>query len=448
VSPYLSAYTALAFEWLRGAGYAPPKAVQDKLDSYLDQLLRKDVPDYSLEASSAVRAVALASLASRGKLHKPDLDRYAPALPRMGLFGQAMFLQAAQNTPDASELVRNALDSVLSHANESAGQLVLDETEDSFWSLLLGSPLRSNCAALAALAALPDQSLLSGGMSELPMKLVRAITQARGGRDHWENTQENVYCLAALNQYAQRYEASAPDMRLRATLDGQSLGPPAQFKSLRDRPVTESHPIVAADIGQRRELSISHEGQGRAYYAARLSYVEKDENAQAANAGLTLKRSYSVKRDGQWVELGGQPLASPMHIKRGELVRVELTLSAPAERYFVVVDDPLPGGLEPVNPDLATASGLAAEEAEPPGAAYPYPFYHRELRFEAARWFADRVPPGDYRLYWIGQAVAVGEFALPAPHAEQMYDPDVFGNDVPGRLLVEEAAARAPDANS
>ncbi len=147
-----------------------------------------------------------------------------------------------------------------------------------------------------------------------------------------------------------------------------------------------------------------------------------------------------MKRNGKWLDL-----ASPMTIKRGELVRITLTLTAPSERYFVVVDDPVPGGLEPLNPDLATSSGLEAEEAAPPGGAYPYPFYHRELRFEAARFFADEVGQGAHMLTWIGQAVAVGSFAVPAPHAEQMYDPDIFGNDVPARLVVEEAdVAPAP----
>ena len=41
-----------------------------------------------------------------------------------------------------------------------------------------------------------------------------------------------------------------------------------------------------------------------------------------------------------------------MRIKRGELVRVDLFVSLPTPRHFVVVDDPVPGGLEPVNRDF------------------------------------------------------------------------------------------------
>ena len=45
-------------------------------------------------------------------------------------------------------------------------------------------------------------------------------------------------------------------------------------------------------------------------------------------------------------------------------MRVDLYLSVPAARNFVVVDDPVPGGLEPVNRDLATTSEVDARKAD------------------------------------------------------------------------------------
>src|SRR3546814_14370417 len=77
-SPYLSAYTALAFGWLQSMGYQPPVAVWDKLDAYLQTLLREDitVSGYgSAEMRAQVRATALAALAQRGELKAADLQR-------------------------------------------------------------------------------------------------------------------------------------------------------------------------------------------------------------------------------------------------------------------------------------------------------------------------------------------------------------------------------------
>ncbi|MCX7069769.1 MAG: MG2 domain-containing protein [Gammaproteobacteria bacterium] len=434
VSPYLSAYTALAFEWLREAGLQPPAAVQRKLDGYLDGLLKKDAPGLDAEASASLRSMVLAVQARRGKLSLAELDRLAPALPRMGLFGQALYLDAARRVDGADAQTRQALDLLLARGQQSAGSRLLRETDDRAWEPLLGSELRSNCAALAALVSAGDDLIdADASTRELPATLVRAITAARGGREHWQNTQENVFCASALEAYARRYESAAPAMTLEALLDGQPFGK-AAFTTPRDAPVTATRPIVAADIGRDSALELRHTGQGRGYFTARVRYVESDEQARAAQAGFSLKRQYAVYRDKTW-----QPLAAPMTIRRGDLVRVELTVSTPVARRQVVVDDPLPGGLEPVNPDLATASGLAAEDIEPPGSASPYPFYHRELRFEAARWFADELAAGSYRLYWVGQAVASGRFTVPVPHVEAMYDPDVFGSDLPAQLTIDEA---------
>ena len=97
VSPYLSAYTALAFNWLRHAGHEVPASVEDRLHEYLLKLLRRDdVPDfYTRHMSSTVRAVALNALAEHDKVALADLRRYAGHLQYMDLFGAANYMDAA-----------------------------------------------------------------------------------------------------------------------------------------------------------------------------------------------------------------------------------------------------------------------------------------------------------------------------------------------------------------
>ena len=43
-------------------------------------------------------------------------------------------------------------------------------------------------------------------VGDIPFKLVRFITQTRGSRDHWENTQENVFCMNSLIDFSRQYE--------------------------------------------------------------------------------------------------------------------------------------------------------------------------------------------------------------------------------------------------
>lgn len=448
VSPYLSAATALAFNRLRSAGYSVPQEVEQRLDGYLETLLRSNTAPsfYSEGMVSSVRAVALQALAERNLVTLTDLRRYEKYAPQMDLFGLAAYLDAAVKVKGGEDLARSLAGQILAHADQSGGQFHFSENRDDGYYQLLATPMRSNCAILSALldyAETPQGAPLVG---DVPFKLVRAITQTRGNRDHWENTQENVYCGAALARYAALYEKDQPALEVSAAIDGTRLGN-ATLSGLRDPPAVISRPNGPSDAGRRSTLHIDRTGAGRLYYATRLSYSLTDQASTEVNAGIEVHREYSVQRNGRW-----QLLASPIAVRRGELVRVDLYVSLPAPRHFVVVDDPVPGGLEPVDRDLATASTVDADAARfiaGGGSVWfkysdwseygieLWSFYHRELTHAAARFYADYLPSGHYHLSYAAQAMAEGEFSASSTNAEEMYDPDVYGKGLPAHLTVE-----------
>lgn len=64
---------------------------------------------------------------------------------------------------------------------------------------ILTTPLRDNCAVLSALTAARETPGLPApviqSLEHMPAGLVRSISQTRKNRDHWENTQENMFCM-------------------------------------------------------------------------------------------------------------------------------------------------------------------------------------------------------------------------------------------------------------
>jgi uncharacterized protein YfaS (alpha-2-macroglobulin family) len=234
-------------------------------------------------------------------------------------------------------------------------------------------------------------------------------------------------------------------MTLRVLFDAELMGQ-AEFTDLHDDPVEFQRPVAAADPGREATLKISRQGQGRLYYAARLSYAPQLLQAESINAGIEVHREYSLERNGSW-----ELLTNNMRIERGDLVRVDLFVSLPTARNFVVVDDPVPGGLEPVNRDLATASTVDADKGDFKAAGGSWwfrysdwssygvsrwSFYHRELRHNAARFYSEYLPAGNYHLSYTAQAIAPGEFVVMPVRASEMYDADIFGQGVPGMLKV------------
>ena len=449
VSPYLSAYTALAFNWLRASGHAVPKAVETKLHDYLLELLRKDVMPgfYERGMVSSIRAVALAALAAHGEVTLDDLYRYEPHVRHMSLFAKAQYLDAARLLAADDTKLTALVHRLLAHANVTGGKYQFSESSTGVYRQMLATPLRANCSILGSLLELGGKPVFAKLIGDVPFKLVRSITEARGNRDHFENPQENVFCMNSLASFASIYEAQPPALRVTARLQDDALGS-VEFSSVRDAPSTITQTVAPSSIGATQRISIERDGEGRVYYATRLTYAPLGGFTERTNAGMDLRREYSVQRNGVW-----KVLKPPMTVRRGELLRVDLYLSLPAPRHFVVVDDPVPGALEPVNRDLANTSRIDADAGEfvrgasswwhtqddwiPYGRSH-WRFYHQELRHDAVRFFSDYLPAGNYHLSYTAQAIASGRFTVMPVHSEEMYDPDVFGKGVTMQLHVQD----------
>ena len=110
-------------------------------------------------------------------------------------------------------------------------------------------------------------------------------------------------------------------------------------------------------------------------------------------------------------------------IAAGAKVRVRLTMVADARRTHVALIDPLPAGLEPINPALAVSQTIP-----PPGddgnddAAVPFEaswfwgwnwFEHQNLRDDRAEAFSSFLPGGTYEYTYTARATTPGTFVVP-----------------------------------
>ncbi len=450
VDPYLSAFTALGFAMIENLGYKTPQTVEDKLLTHLQEMLRTDVMPsyYSKGMASSVRAVALAALSRKGKADAEMVKRHFEHIEQMDLFGKAQMLEAAIRVGKQDEIVDKITDNILSSSNETGGRIVFNETQDDGYSRMLSSVPRTNCAVLSSLLLLGDSAKGAEKLRDIPFRLARTIRTMRGQKDHFENSQENLFCMNSMVDYAKRYEKVEPAMEVSVQLDGKNLGG-KPFTSAQDAPLVVSRPIGESDPGMRKVVVIDKKGDGRIYYATVMRYAPLADLERNVNAGMEVDREYYVedRQTGTWRRLEGND-----RVRRGDVVRVDLYLRLPAARTQVVVDDPIPGGFEPVNSDLGTASEVDAEKATAQYSAgslwmqfadwreYSYSFWsfnHKDLRHDAARFFAEYLPPGNYHLSYVAQAVAEGDFVTQPVFAGEMYDADIYGKGVSGILHVD-----------
>ena len=124
----------------------------------------------------------------------------------------------------------------------------------------------------------------------------------------------------------------------------------------------------------------------------------------------------------------------------GETVDVELTIIAPHDLYYVVVEDPLPAGAEAVDTSLATTSLLEPEpELRRDEGGRPFGWWWRwysrsEMRDEKVVLFAEQLPAGTYTYRYAFRATQPGTYRVIPTTAREFYFPEVFGR-AGGRLF-------------
>jgi uncharacterized protein YfaS (alpha-2-macroglobulin family) len=142
--------------------------------------------------------------------------------------------------------------------------------------------------------------------------------------------------------------------------------------------------------------------------------------------------------DGAWV------------IRAGSRVRVRLTMVAQARRYHVALVDPIPAGLEILNPGLAVTESIPADTQPSTGVLTygsrsfggswwwrQYWFEHQNFRDERAEAFSSLLWEGVYNYTYVTRATTPGSFVVPPAKAEEMYHPETFGRTGTDMVRVE-----------
>lgn len=323
---------------------------------------------------------------------------------------------------------------VNNHVVETAGAANFTTSYDDQTYLLLSSDRRTDAILLDAL-------IEDNPQSDLILKVVNGLLAHRT-KGRWGNTQENVFVLLALDRYFNTYETQTPDFVASLWL-GNTYAGSSEFSGRtteRNETVIPMSYVLSetAAGGGTSDLILSKEGPGRLYYRLGLRYAPTDLNLKPLDMGFVVRRRYEAvdnpadvtrDTDGVW------------HIKAGARVRVRIDMVTENRRYHVALVDPLPAGLEIVNPALAVSGSIPQD---PQNSDYRYGWWwwgtwyeHQNLRDERAEAFTSLLWDGVYDYTYIARATTPGTFVVPPAKAEEMYSPEVFGRSGSDWVVVE-----------
>ncbi|HEX8283426.1 MAG TPA: alpha-2-macroglobulin family protein [Pyrinomonadaceae bacterium] len=444
--PFVSAHVAHALARARSKGFSVPDGMEARALGYLRQVGSKIPKEYGAESRRAIESYALYVRALMGERDAAGARRVIAAsggVEKLSVESLGWLLPVlsgdAASAKEAEAVRRHFNNRVV----ETAGAAhFADSYEDGAYTILHSDRRADGVVLDALIGDRPESDLIP--------KLVRGLLGGRR-RGRWANTQENVFILLALERYFRTYERETPDFVARVWL-GQSFAGEHAFKGRSperrslELPMSELVSRTATPGGAPVPLTIGKEGTGRLYFRVGATYAPSNLNVEAADYGFRVGRAYEAVDDPADVRRDAEGL---WHVRAGARVRVRVRFFNPARRYHVALVDPLPAGLEALNPELATTGPLPRGAREEGVARYGrgvtdyYRYWlgtwyeHQNLRDERAEAFAALLWEGEHEFVYFARATTPGLFVVPPAKAEEMYAPETFGRGSTDRVVVE-----------
>ena len=340
-----------------------------------------------------------------------ELARRAPEL-RTGPVGDVV--QALVRLPaDKRRLLPQVLDVLWSRVNllsQNGTPVYAGLTDRAATPAILPSETRSLAEVTQAVAAATPED------PRLP--LLRTALLTLGGGDGWGSTNATAAALEAL---AAAWQApprpvpasiALPDRQAPGTLDA-------------------AHPLLQARTTAPGAVRV----QAPAGLPVLLAtdYVPAQPGAQATpdQHGLVLTRTlFRVPASGPMEKLEADA-AGVLHLVVGDVVEELDEVVTPEDRTQVALSLPLPAGMEPLNPALATATAEAQPSAGPT-LAPSWAAYGDDA--VTAVWLD--LPRGTYGLRFRMRATVPGEYTQPPAVGAALYNAGVSGSTGGARVVI------------
>jgi uncharacterized protein YfaS (alpha-2-macroglobulin family) len=436
--PYVSAYVLLGLVEAERAGFTVDEEVMEWAAEYLKDSLARP-RDLELHWMANRQAFILYVLAEAGH---GDLSRTVTLFGKrdaLDTFGKAyLALALGLLEPDKPDRVETLLSDITGDAIVSATGAHWEEQQQDYYAM--NTDTRSTAIVLAAL------SRLDPGHALAPNTVRWLMVVRKDG--YWETTQETAWAIIALTDWMVATGELEGAYNWHVVVNNKELGEGSVDRASINQTVKlqiEVAKLLAEEanrvVVERWAPEGQEEGTGRLYYSMYLRIFKPVEEVMALNRGIIVSRRYTLASCNPEKE----QCRAIDEAEVGDVIQVKLTIVAPNDLHYMVVEDPFPAGAEGVDQSLKTTSiseeppTLTRTDRRDPWGWYSrWWFRHAEMRDEKAVLFATYLPRGTYEYTYLIRASTPGEYRTIPTHAYEMYFPEVFGRSDGGVFSVTE----------
>jgi uncharacterized protein YfaS (alpha-2-macroglobulin family) len=415
-APFLTCYAAFAMAKAAEGGFDIESDRLERSLSYLNGFLREgwkpERGPFTLADWKTIKAFALYLLALTKRPQPAFADGLFAERETLPLFGQTLLLKALFYGKGSAAAQNTLFQGLINKIKVTPTSAHFEEDGPGVGNWVYSSNTRTTAFIL--------QTLLETGREHPSLPAIARWLVEKQRSAARLSTQENLFVFYALNEFYHRYEGSGAEFRGTITLAGKTLLE-SEFGVVRREIKRTDLKVSELGLGAEKDLAfrVEKSGTGIMYYGVRMTYAPRQALPARDEGIAVIKRIES---------LDGKPLET---VRPGGLVIVTVEVAVPQECLFVVVDDPLPAGLEGVNPEFQTESTeyLVVLEEEGPALMKMWwrGFNHFEMHDDRVLLFADSLPAGVHTHRYLARAASFGRFLMPGTLAGEMYAPEVFG---------------------
>ncbi len=417
--PTMTALAILCMERARIAGYRISEGHRRKAQSGGNRLLKQT-------SDNSLKALLLFALARAGAARLEDLNqvyRYRDGLTPHALATLALAMKLTNRQYNAVSLLRiletKAVDrdGMISFPGSGTHGVMNDVETTAF--------------ALRAMLALEP------GNTRIPGMAAWLMSRRRGPR--WISTRDTGAAVIALADFLVGESIGRSDFQVEVWLNDQDR-PYQKIRVAGGKIADDQRRTIIIDGARlrtgRNQVKFVKKGPGRLFYTMVLNYVTAARDIEAGGNLIRIGRSYVEYLSPALIKEGVKEIKPGFTILRpearpkkkeaptisragsGDKFRVRLVLSAREKLPYVIVEDPLPAGVEVV-------SGQATG-----------PFDWQERRDEKQVFFLTNVPKGTTTLTYLVQAIHPGRFTAMPAFAYPMYEPAIWGRSAEQSLTI------------
>ncbi|MCC6574610.1 MAG: hypothetical protein IT462_12575 [Planctomycetes bacterium] len=266
-------------------------------------------------------------------------------------------------------------------------------------------------------------------------KHVKWLAQNRKG-SIWNSTKDTSHAVSALMAYARASGELEREYSVSVAMDGKTIKTwdvtPNNVFALQGNLRMTGDELTPG----KHNFTVTRRGKGKVYFSSYLSYFSKEDRLKASNTNeIAIDRKYykltekvsevTVKKtltDGTVADVVEKRLSYDRtaleygaKLTSGDLIEVELNLTAKNDYDYLAFEDFKPAGCEPVA--LRSGTGFAGGLCQ-----------NVELRDDRVAFFVSYMPQGSARLKYQLRAEIPGTFSALPTQGGSMYVPEIKAN--------------------